>query len=429
MLVRYALFAASLGAAGLPIYIHAPKVFSEQHGVSLTTVAALLVLLRLVDVVQDPILGWIAGRLRAGRALAAGVAALGMATGMLGIFSLTPLFAPVIWLALSLTLLFTSFSFLTILFYARGVAVGSEIGHTRIAAWREVGALIGICLASAAPAVILALGPSDAYGIFGVCFAALAVIAAIVMHREWDGAVAVPGSGYRTLFRNQHMRQLLLIGFFNAAPVAVSSTLFLFFVESRLGASQFAGPLLLAFFVAAACAAPLWTRLSDRLGVLRVLASAMLLSIAAFSSAFLLGPGDTLAFLIICILSGAALGADMTLLPAMVSKRAEADALNTSEVFGLWTFVTKLTLAIAAATVLPLLEQAGFQSGVDNSSAALTRLSLLYALLPCALKLIALALLLMLGRRGLTGTVETRDSVPRKAERRSDGNRKAIAPC
>ena len=48
-----------------------------------------------------------------------------------------------------------------------------------------------------------------------------------------------------------------------------------------------------------------------------VLLGGMALSILAFGCALTLGAGDTAAFAVICVASGAALGADLTLLPAL----------------------------------------------------------------------------------------------------------------
>ena len=72
--------------------------------------------------------------------------------------------------------------------------------------------------------------------------------------------------------------------FLNAAPVAVSSTLFLFFVESRLAAPGWEGPLLLLFFLSAALAAPLWGRLAEQFGAKPVLLAGMVLSIVALQN-------------------------------------------------------------------------------------------------------------------------------------------------
>ena len=72
----YTGFAAVLSGAGLPIYIYAPKHYADSYGVSLTALGAILFGLRFFDVVQDPILGWFAERLRRGKALAVAAGAI-----------------------------------------------------------------------------------------------------------------------------------------------------------------------------------------------------------------------------------------------------------------------------------------------------------------------------------------------------------------
>ena len=391
----YALFAAMLASAGLPIYIHAPKFYVDEYGVSLAALGAVLFVLRLFDFIQDPVLGWLSERARSVRAASVGFAVVVMGLAMIGLFAVTPPITPLLWFGLTLTALFTSFSFLTISFYARGVTKADDLGpqgHVRLAAWRETGALIGVCVAAVAPTVLAARTGSP-FALFAAGFFSLALLSALAMRREWSFTATPQPSGVRDILRDRIALRLLLIALVNATPVAVTSTLFLFFVESRLDAPGWEGPLLLLFFLAAAASAPLWARAANRFGAKATLLFGMLLSIAAFGFAATLGAGDTIAFAAICLASGAALGADMTLLPAIFAGRMARIAPNAGQGFGLWSFVSKFTLAFAAVALLPLLEASGFQVGTDNPAAALAMLSYLYALLPCALKLIAIALL------------------------------------
>jgi GPH family glycoside/pentoside/hexuronide:cation symporter len=390
------LFAALIAAAGLPIYIHAPKFYVDEYGVSLAALGGVLFALRLIDVVQDPLLGWIADVGRRQRRGMVASAAILMAMAMLALFAVPPPIAPLAWFALTLGVMFTAFSFLTIAFYAEGVSKAETLGpggHVRLAGWRETGGLIGISLASVAPVALagLTLHP---FAAFAVGFAALAVIAVLAMRQEWEGVVA-PRSDFRIALRDAMTRRLLLLALVNSAPVAVTSTLFLFFVESRLQAPGWEGPLLLLFFLAAAVSAPLWSRAAARFGARRTLMAGMILAIVTFGFATLLGSGDTMAFALICVASGAALGGDMTLLPAIFARHLAQSTpeAGPATAFGLWSFVSKLSLALAAATLLPLLQAQGFTPGTGNSAVALTTLSLLYAALPCALKLLAIALL------------------------------------
>jgi GPH family glycoside/pentoside/hexuronide:cation symporter len=388
-LPAYGLFAGLLAAAGLPLYIHAPKFYVDQYGVSLAALGSVLFGLRLLDVVQDPLLGRLAGRLRQWRGMAVTGAVALMAAALLGLFAVTPPIAPLIWFALMLTGVFSAFSFLTICFYAQGVDRAGRMGaggHLRLARWRETGALLGVCAAAVAPA---ALG---GFTMFALAFAVLAVLAALAMQREWR-AISPPDSGFGPVLRDAQARKLLLAALVNAAPVAVSSTLFLFFVESRLQAPGAEGPLLLLFFLSAALAAPAWSRAAERLGAKPVLIAGMVLSIVSFGFAITLGAGDVWAFGVICVASGAALGADMTLLPALFAARMERIAPGATGAFGLWSFVSKFTLAFAAVTLLPALQAAGFSPGAQNDAAALTALSLAYGAVPCVLKVMAIALI------------------------------------
>ncbi len=397
----WAAFGAMLSAAGLPIYLHAPKFYVDNYAVSLATLGGVLAALRLIDVVQDPFLGWLAGVTQRYRGAMVSFAAGLMAAAMLGLFAVPPPIAPIWWFALTLTVLFSAFSYLTIAFYANGVAralyLGVE-GHLRLAGWRETGGLIGVCVAAVAPTALSQAMPNPYTG-FAIGFAVFAVVAVALMRHEWidtSHAAKTPSlAGFAIALRDGPARNLLLVALFNGAPVAVTSTLFLYFVESRLAAPGYEGAFLLLFFLSAALSSFAWSKLAQTYGAKPVLLAAMALSIITFIFAATLGAGDLLGFAAICIASGAALGADMTLLPAIFARRlATLDTKGGEAVaFGLWSFVSKLSLAIAAGTLLPILDASGFRSGHSNPETALRTLTILYALVPCALKLVAMAVL------------------------------------
>lgn len=396
-LPAYSLFAALLAAAGLPIYIHAPKFYLDEYGVSLAALGTVLFGLRLIDVVQDPLLGKLSERLRNHRGAAVAVGCAVIAIAMFGLFAVPPMLPPLAWFAVTLTLVFSAFSFLTINFYAQGVLKGTQLsgqGHLRLARWRESGALLGVCAASVAP-VALGAWMSDPFVGFAVGFLVLAIAAGFAMRGEWGTRGLAAATGFAVVFKDPLARRLLLIALINAAPVAVSSTLFLFFVESRLEAPGFEGPLLLVFFLSAAIAAPFWGRMAESFGSKDVLIVAMVLAICAFGLTLTLRPGDWVLFALICLASGATLGADLTLLPAMFANRMAQISPSAAEGFGLWSFVSKLTLAFAAVGLLPVLERVGFVSGPagENTPEALALLAVLYAAVPCILKIVAIALL------------------------------------
>ncbi len=392
----WSVFGAVLAAAGLPIYISAPKFYADSFGVSLATLGALLFALRLFDVVQDPVLGWLAERLgtRAKR-LAVAISGAAMAAAMVALFGVTPPVAPLWWFALTVTVLFTAYSFLTIAFYAQGVARGAATpdGHVRLAAWRETGSLLGVCLAAVAPTLLLGLTDRP-FAAFAWGFAAATLAALLLMAPEWSATERTAPMPMGRILADPPARRLLILALVNATPLAVTSTLFLFFVETRLAAPGWEGPLLLLFFLSAAAAAPLWAIAARRWGSKAALLSAMVLALITFAWAATLGAGDIAPFAAICILSGATIGADLTLLPAAFARRMAVISPIGGAGFGLWGLMNKFTLAFAAVTLLPLLESSGFTSGTGTQpAAALTTLTVLYALVPSALKLLAIALL------------------------------------
>ena len=393
-LPAYSLFAMILSGAGLPIYIYAPKFYADNFGVSLTALGAVLFGLRLFDVVQDPVLGWLSERLGDVRKLAVWVGAAILAISMIGLFAVAPPVAPLLWFGITITGLFTAFSFLSINFYAQGIGKADTVrgSHMRLAAWRETGALLGVCIAAVAPTV-LADYVDQPFAIFSYSFAFVTLVAVLAMLPEWRGGITNEPSPIREILADKLARRLLLLALVNAAPLAVSSTLFLFYVESRLNAPGMEGPLLVLFFLSAAASSPFWSWLAGCIGPKYALFVAMILAIASFAFVLTLGEGDTTAFAFICIVSGATIGADLTLMPALFAKRMATVSPNGGQGFGLWSLVSKFTLAFAAAALLPILEVNGFRAGDVNSEQALTTLTYLYALVPCALKLIAVALL------------------------------------
>ncbi len=394
------LFAAMLAAAGLPIYIHLPRFASAELGLSLAAVGVILIAIRVFDFVQDPVLGWMVDRWPALRSQFAALAAFGLAAGFLMLFAIAPPIRVEVWLVAALVIVFTAYSLATILIYGQSVEIaehGGAAGHYAIAAYREAGLIAGVVIAAVAPAVLSKMvGAELSYKAFGWFLAAFAIFTWAMTRSLWTTRriptqPLTPGA-----LRDAGGTFLLVLALANALPVALTSTLFLFFVEDRLALPDLAGLFLIIFFVAAGLSAPLWSLLVRRHGPRKVLLPAMALSIAGFVGAAFLPAGAALEFTVICIVSGAALGADMVILPALFAKALSQSGLPTGQAFGIWAFVSKLALALAAITALPYLEFAGYVPGSANSAAALGALNFAYAVLPCLMKLIVIAMVFRL---------------------------------
>jgi len=394
-LIRASTIAGMLAFAGLPLYIHAPRFYAEEMGVGLALLGSILLFARAIDSIQDPLIGFLADRLRTQREIWILVAGFFLLVGISLLFAPPDWFEPIWRLIFGLLAAFTGFSAMQIALYDHGLAQaeGAKGGYTRIALWREAGGIVGICLAAGAPFILtLLIDPALAFSGYAIVLVILSIIALGRMRGRWlSSGQSLNKMGFRQALSVPGVVPILIFGFVNALPTAVTSTLFLFYVADILAADIHAGPLLIIFFASAASAAPFWARLADRIGRKPTLIAGMTLSIPVFIWAWVLGPGDIIPFYIIVLASGAALGADMILVPAMLAARIRGGG---GQVFSLWTFLQKSALAIAAGVSLPLLALVGYEPGivteVDRSS-----LATFYALVPCALKLVAIPVLLI----------------------------------
>ncbi|WP_170430873.1 MFS transporter [Ruegeria arenilitoris] len=396
---RVSLYALMLAAAGIPLYIHLPRFAAVNLGIGLGVIGTVLLVIRIVDLVQDPLIGWAIDRWPGAQMLFAAAAAIGLAVGFPLLFGL-PHGANITLLVSVLVLLFSAYSLGTILLYGRSATLAKQADAKELmtlAAWREGGQLTGVILAASAPALFVAFGASaQGYPAFGLFLGLLAVLTLILTLPMWRRTpITGQGLSFAGLGQAGALR-LLFLALVNSLPVAITSTLFLFFVEDRLQLPGKAGPLLILFFLSAGASVPLWAKLGNRIGPKQTLMIAMPLSIAGFIGAATLSAGNLAGFAVICLTSGAALGADMVVLPAMFSVVLTRAGLNASAAFGIWSFAGKLGLALAAFFTLPLLERSGFTPGQANSAEALRTLNLAYAVLPCILKLGAFGLVLTL---------------------------------
>jgi Na+/melibiose symporter-like transporter len=404
----YGLMGLPFAMAALPLYVYLPKFYGEHLGVSLAALGVLLLVLRLGDALIDPVIGAWSDRAPSRKRLI-GIAAPVIAIGMLALFSPPAAgeAATLAWLAGALTIVYAAFSLATINHGAWGAELSSDpVERTRITATRESLALAGVVIASVAP-TLLAGNAGEPAGLARfawmfalVCLGCTAVTLAFAPagHRP----AQAPSPIFRDMMvplRDPWFRRLLLVFMLNGIASAVPATLVLFFIADVLQAQAQQGVFLALYFAAGAAGMPLWVRLSARIGKVRAWYVAMVIAVVAFVWAAGLGQGDAVAFAVICAASGLALGADLALAPSLLADVMDRGGRMhaAGAYFGLWTLATKLNLALAAGIALPLLGAMGYAPGVRDA-ATLTSLALIYAGLPCALKLGAFAALAWFNR-------------------------------
>lgn len=147
--------------------------------------------------------------------------------------------------------------------------------------------------------------------------------------------------------------------------------------------------------VSAIASYPLWTRFAAKVGKVRAFRVGLGVSSLAFSSVFLVGPGDYIALALVMALSGAANVGFWMLLHSLNADCADLDAARHGErreglFMGFAALVKKLAIAGAAAGVGVGLSVIGYEEGAVPSAEVVMRLQVLFAVPPTLLALGAL---------------------------------------
>ncbi len=413
-LIFYGLLGLPLAMAALPVYVQIPNYYTAQLGLPLASTGLVLFFARMFDTVQDPFIGQLIDKFGCSNRIWIIISAALLCLTFAGLW-LPPAFAResntllLIWLGVMLSLAYTAHSMLNIAYLAWGSSLESkgttEDGDDKASyhqllgasAWREAFGMIGVILASVIPSWIILQDKNTTstqlsqYAIgfavlVGIAVCALLIGAIKPLQRSKHALIAL-----RTLLKNPRFVALLRIYFFNSLSVAIPASLILFFINDRIQAPEKTGLFLSSYFIAGACGLPLWIRLAKRIGAHRSWQLGMLIAVLSFIGASLLGSGDDYAFLLVCIASGFALGADLALPPVLLTLVVN-DKDNMGAYFGLWSLIGKFTLALAGLS-LSLLAILSYQPSQVNQASGLMALTFTYAVLPCAFKLIALFLL------------------------------------
>ncbi|MEY8878137.1 MAG: MFS transporter, partial [Leptothrix sp. (in: b-proteobacteria)] len=324
--LRYGALGLPLAFLALPLYVVLPHFYADTFGVSLAALGALLLAVRALDALVDPLLGRWADRLLAAGGRAAwrvlGLASLVLLAGFAALFfpAVRGEAALLAWCGVGLVITYLAYSLASVLHQAWGARLGGgDSAQARWVAWREGAALVGVLVASVLPSL--------------AGMAVTVVVFALLLALGWWALGRAPdplGSTQRCVsrlswaeltrpWRSIAFRRLLAVYLANGIASAVPATLVLFFVRDRLQAQALEGLFLAAYFAAGALSLPLWVRVIARVGLVRSWALGMVLALLTFAWAWTLGAGDTRGFFIVCLSSGLALGADLAVPAALLA--------------------------------------------------------------------------------------------------------------
>jgi len=396
---RYGLLALPLAVTGLPLYLHAPDYYVTERGISLSLIGAVLLMARLIDAFQDPLIGALSDRFSSMRRslMLSGVA--GLAIGMLALF-IPPQSAGIIWFTFWVIVATSCYSLVTINLNAiGGIWSDSHFQRTRISSTRERFALLGVSLGVLIPGLLAPVyGKAVAFSVLAFGLAGILAWSAWLFNR-WarnkpslfdrisKEKITWNSLGLPT---DKRVRSLVAITLVGSLASSLPAVLFLFFVRDRLQAEEWAWLFLLIYFISALLGIPFWRDASKRWGKIRTWCVSIAIACLSFIGAIFVGEGDLILYGVVCLATGFALGGDL-IFPASLMADYFGDSSEHKSKAGsgyAWlSFIQKAALGLAAGIAFTMLGALGFSSGSDNSNRALLGLLVLYAVVPLVLKL------------------------------------------
>lgn len=410
-LLFYGLPGLPLAVLGVPLYIYLPPYYAEVLGIG--AVGALLLAARLWDVITDPLIGALGDRITSRLGRRKLLIAIGTPLLLVSAHALfrPPPDATGLYLLGWSFLAYLGWTLVALPYTAWGAELSDDYDRrTLVTASRETSVIVGLLLAIVLPALLAPSG--DAGGALAVLanMLWLTLPVAVVLALWWvpEPTHKLPAVDWRTglalLKRNRLFLRLIAAYLCNGMANALPATLFLLYAQHVLIAGDWAGIMLITYFLAGIAGMPLFLALAKAVGKHRAWAISMLWASSVFIWVPLLGPGDIIPFLIVCALAGLSLGVDMALPASIQADLVDVDSASggggrAGLFFGLWGMTTKLALALAVGVAFPILALAGFDAtsepaqGATDLAEGTLILALLYGAAPVPIKLLAARLM------------------------------------
>jgi len=389
----YSLPSIPLAAAQIAVYIAVPAIYSKIAAVGIGITGLVIMISRVIDMITDPILGTYLDRM---------VEKIGWKFWLLIGFPLISigifiLFNPldgleIISLLLGVIFVTLGWTFFSIPWWGIGIAISNSNSNDRfkVVSFRE---LLTI------PGVILGLFLIHFSNISGEIFF---IISILFLSPLFIRKIPIPnisnkkGTSYflniKNLFKNNsNFKYLCLSYFFIGLSNGVTSILFILFVEFIIGGSP--QNFLSIYFISAFMGLPFVYMLASKYNKKRIWTSFIILACICFLPVVFLSNNSTTLFMVICIISGFCLSADL-IIPSSIqadiiyNEQQKNKNVLVGKIYSVWSFIQKLSLALSAGVCLPLLGYFGFNPSEVNTQ--LLPLSFAYGIIPIILRIPAI---------------------------------------
>jgi len=398
-LAAFSVVGVATGAFNIPLQTFLPAFYAKTMGLGLETVGLVFLASRLWSAFSDPVIGWLSdhstGRHGRRKPWVLGGGALFLVATIAVFFP--PAGVGAWWLGLGLLALCLGWTATSTPLYAWGGELSREPRQrARIQAYIQTAASVGIFLVLVLPGALDIIGAPDpalrikAMGGLIVVVLSVGLVLIATLFREPPALAPASKPDWRpamaAVVRDPRLRRIIASDFFVALGQGSRGAVFVFFVGSYMGLGV-ASLLLLLQYCVGILAAPLWARISYRLGRRDTLILAELLQVAVNLTILLLTPDRVWLLVVLVVAQGLTQGAGNLMLRAMIYDVADQHRKDRGVEFAglfssLFNVTTNAAMALAVSIAFAIIGAFDFSPNGPNDPGALTALLCFFALGP-----------------------------------------------
>jgi Na+/melibiose symporter-like transporter len=406
-IINYSVLAIPLAFVGLPIYINVSDFYIRQFDVNMAFLAFIILAVRLLDAVQEPLLGLLSDYLikkNISHKKIIYVSASFLALSFFALFN-PPHFANpsmiLLWLGLSMLTTYSFFNLTVINFEALAVIIAKNSEQRiEVNSYKEFFGLIGILIAASSPTLIKLLlkNEENNYFYLSLVFIFLLFFSIIFFFHKVqneENKILIKFDFrkiFAEIFSNKIFLKFIGIFFINSLAVSLPASVITFYVNDVLKCPEKLGIFLTIYFLSAAIFMIFWKKIAQKIGKINSWSISILGSILTFIFAYFVDSSNSDLFFLICFLSGVFLGADLMMPPAIISEIIHQKHDKISSYLALWSMINKAGLMCASFLSLMVLWLVSFDAKNVNQD-SLMAIPIIYAIIPCALKMLVVLLL------------------------------------
>ena len=399
-LIAFAGPSIPIAALGLPLAVYLPPFYAGPMGLGLATVGTVFMLARIWDVLIDPLLGYLSDRFpsRWGRRrhwLVISVPIL-MASSWFIFIPTGQVDAN--YLLAGLFGLYLGFTMILLAHMSWGAELDDDYHErSRIQAYREGFAILGVPLALMLPAIIEKIGGARVetervavMGWFIIIMVPLTVFIAVrkMGERKQRPQQHLPmAQAIKLLATNTALRRVVTADLASGFSGSALGAMFIYEAKHVWQVGTYSSLLLLLYFFAGVVFIPVALKVSQRFGKHRTMIAASLFNVCFVPTLFLIPPGNVLIAALVLTFLGMNVGIPNVLYRSIMADIGDYDEVHSGQrrtglFYALLTLTAKVGSAIAIGVSYWALDLIGFDPTGANTANTLSHLNLLYVSVP-----------------------------------------------